>query len=647
MKTEQRGSNIRARKSEQGSALLMALILVLVTMPFLWYCMRSVDTQHRSVIRSQNWNANIPIVEAGVEEAFAHLNRNCYSNLINAGVVNWSADGWTNLGGGKYQAPRRQIGDSYYDVQVSSSWPLNTNMPDIVCVAYVPALYAVSEAPLFAQAGQDVQSQPSYIARQVRTHTRLKTYFNWGMFAKEDIEWNGNVVLDSFDSGDSTKSNNGMYDPTKATDEAPIASLSNNVALGGGIVYGTGETGPDGSITNGTLGSSTWAATNSGAIDPTRIRDDLSTTVDDTALPSGASTWSTLAACNCSVTVTNPVVSTAQITSDVYPSPVPAGGVITNKSGLANTTNYPTAGNVKVLATNWATDIWTTIPTNMPSGYSIIATNGATWQTNILSQGQPTNYTTPPGIVLWTNWTTNLSSPASGTYVGTITNWTTGSGKKKQTWYAYSQLLGWAYKVSATYTVKYPIYQVEGYTYTYTGSVTNYQAVTSTYQYAPSAGNYQLGNLSLSGQNKMLIKAPGLTQLYITGTMSMSGQSQIVIENGASLAIYVAGNVDLKGQGIDNPSGNANNFGLWGLPTCTDIAIGGNAAFTGTIYAPQAFVHAGGGGNDSYDIVGSIVGKKIKFNGHFNMHYDTALKRNGPSQGFIADGWAEEKVGTQ
>src|SRR5205823_8492437 len=58
---------------------------------------------------------------------------------------------------------------------------------------------------------------------------------------------------------------------------------------------------------------------------------------------------------------------------------------------------------------------------------------------------------------------------------------------------------------------------------------------------------------------------------------------------------------------ILNDSGSAFNFSFFGLPSNKELKLSGNAAFTGTIYAPEAAFKLGGGGNDMYDFVGSSI----------------------------------------
>ena len=110
----------------------------------------------------------------------------------------------------------------------------------------------------------------------------------------------------------------------------------------------------------------------------------------------------------------------------------------------------------------------------------------------------------------------------------------------------------------------------------------------------------------------------------------------------ARLKLYMGGpSASIQGNTFINASGNADNFWYFGLPTNTDISIGGNGGFTGVIYAPHANFHLGGGGNDIKDFIGASVTKSVQMNGHFNFHYDEALARKGASRGYIIESWDE------
>jgi hypothetical protein len=48
-----------------------------------------------------------------------------------------------------------------------------------------------------------------------------------------------------------------------------------------------------------------------------------------------------------------------------------------------------------------------------------------------------------------------------------------------------------------------------------------------------------------------------------------------------------------------------------------------------------------GSGATQTDFIGASVSKTVSMNGHFNFHYDEALKKLGPPRGFIVTSWDE------
>ncbi len=158
--------------------------------------------------------------------------------------------------------------------------------------------------------------------------------------------------------------------------------------------------------------------------------------------------------------------------------------------------------------------------------------------------------------------------------------------------------------------------------------------------YFPSSGDYVLSGLTGS----IYIGTNAAVRLWITGTVNLSGQTEIDIAPvNASLVIYMSGSsFSTSGQAaINNYMQNAADFAIYGLPSCTSISINGNASITGVIYAPEADLTIGGGGNDYYDFVGSSVSKTVKMNGHMNFHYDENLRKVGYGRGYIPTNWKE------
>jgi hypothetical protein len=143
---------------------------------------------------------------------------------------------------------------------------------------------------------------------------------------------------------------------------------------------------------------------------------------------------------------------------------------------------------------------------------------------------------------------------------------------------------------------------------------------------------------SLTANNSQIITVIGKATMYVTGSFDMKGK--IEIAPGASLKLYVGG-LSAKMNEV-NTEGDAFSFQYYGLPANTSVSWGGNDAYVGTVYAPQATLKMGGGGDDPYDFQGACVVDGITLNGHFNFHFDENLRKKGPQSGFAVTLWEEE-----
>src|SRR5262249_40650098 len=149
---------------------------------------------------SQAWNATIPVIEAGLEEGLAHLNRNGTNN-------NLTADGWI-LRDGLY-VKQNSVGDNYYIVTIKYS-----GRPEIVSqgYTYMQPNYASANGPFFAQISPNQTPIKKYVYRTVKTTTKIDGVWVKGMVAKDQIDLSGNNIhTDSFDSVDPLYSTNGQY----------------------------------------------------------------------------------------------------------------------------------------------------------------------------------------------------------------------------------------------------------------------------------------------------------------------------------------------------------------------------------------------------------------------------------------------------
>lgn len=518
---------------EQGNTLMLTVVITALIGFVLAVYLTLVQHQNTANTRSQVWNSAMPIVEAGVEDALAHLNHH--------GATNLNCDGWT-LSSGSYTMTRA-VGDGFYRVNISNFLAATNSSPVIESFGYVvaPPLLAAAKSPyVLATVGGTINSSvPTYIGRGVHVQTRQDFIFTKGMVAQQSIDLNGNnIAANSFDSLDPLYSTNGIFDPTKTKDNGDIAvnsGLTNSLNVGNANIYGHLSTGPGGTIAigpGGSVGSTSWHDGNNTGIESGWSKDDMNVAFPDVEEPF-------------------------------------SGGAFT-----------PTGG--------WVTNLTTSFTSNTTSSSSV-------------------SYPTVTGATITTNYQTSAIYPILSP--GPIV------------------------------TNRYPNGTVKSYTYPVfnysTTTVTSNTTVTATYYDVKitQPGNYQLANLNGS----VYVSANAI--LYVTTTLNMTAL-YIEAPNG-KLALYSsAPSVSLTGNSCLNSS-TAYSFSFWGLPTVTSIAFGGNAKFSGTIYAPNADFTLNGSGNETVDFIGASITKTVKMNGHFNFHYDESLRFMGPFRGFIVSTWLE------
>jgi hypothetical protein len=166
-----------------------------------------------------------------------------------------------------------------------------------------------------------------------------------------------------------------------------------------------------------------------------------------------------------------------------------------------------------------------------------------------------------------------------------------------------------------------------------------------TNQYILGDGNYYSSDNKFTINNNKTLLVTGAATLYVTGSFDANANSEIkILYPGASLKIYVGqttGPAVYANFGQVNNGGNAFNFQVYGLPTCTDFTLGGNGEYIGTVYAPEANLSFNGGGVIPLDFQGACVIKSADINGKFNLHYDINLGRSGPPSSYTLASWQE------
>src|SRR5215510_5627371 len=104
---------------DHGSTLAITLITCTILATLVGSYFGLIQTQNRSVARSQSWNQALTVAEAGVDEALA---------LLNSGVQspNFAIFPWTSAGGGVFKNDTNRaaskFGKSYYQVFITNAF---------------------------------------------------------------------------------------------------------------------------------------------------------------------------------------------------------------------------------------------------------------------------------------------------------------------------------------------------------------------------------------------------------------------------------------------------------------------------------------------------------------------------------------------
>jgi hypothetical protein len=273
-------TQITSRRRARGSTLMLTVVTMgLIGFVLLAY-LSLVRRQNVSVARSQAWNAAIPVIEAGVEDALTHLNTH--------GTTNLACDGWTQVG--NLYVIKRNLGENYY-VSIISNW--NNSQPVVDSRGFVNVPLLASAQPNWMLAVATLENPtPNYLVRAVRVRARPNALFPKGMVAKGNISFTGNALVDSFDSEYPAKSTNGRYDSAKRQEHGDVASnqqVVNAVSAGGNTkVYGKVSTGPGGTVGfqgNASAGGIAWVDGGNTGMQPGFFSDDMNVNFPDVGVP--------------------------------------------------------------------------------------------------------------------------------------------------------------------------------------------------------------------------------------------------------------------------------------------------------------------------------------------------------------------------
>jgi hypothetical protein len=222
---------LRTAHSNQGGVLVITIIICSLVGLMLAAYLSMVSSQHTFTQRSQVWNSVIPLCEAGVEEAMAHINHTSVT-------TNFDVNGWTLAGATRAAGVTnfKNLNGGTYKMHIENVWP------PIITV------WGSLKQPL---ANGDVR-------RAVQVRTRMNQRFPAAVLARGTVNLSGGAgKIDSFDSTNSAASTLGRYDAAKATANALVGTTLRTVGaidVGNMDIWGSVATGPGGTPEVGSTG---------------------------------------------------------------------------------------------------------------------------------------------------------------------------------------------------------------------------------------------------------------------------------------------------------------------------------------------------------------------------------------------------------
>jgi Tfp pilus assembly protein PilX len=217
---------IELSRGDQGSALIISLMLSgMIAITLISY-LTMISGQHKSVARTEAWNAAMAMAEAGVEEAMEQLEAAGSTNSASL-----STNSWTLGGDGMYHKTRTLTNNSYSGFAGVAIQPAAS--PVIWSTGFVLAPFSTSGA---------------YIGRLVKVIATNSVSSGNGITVK------GTILFNSGSMAGVTRTN-GAYD-LATSDLIGAAALSNtnsagaiNLQGGGSHILGSTYTGPGGTVT--------------------------------------------------------------------------------------------------------------------------------------------------------------------------------------------------------------------------------------------------------------------------------------------------------------------------------------------------------------------------------------------------------------
>lgn len=249
------------RKQKNGSALLWTVLVISVLSLFATEVLRLVSGRFQLGLQAAAWQESLMAAESGIDLAVVEMRKSLYP------APNHAWEGWENIPGNgvvshglttipnaglastpmtievNVDAPAQLIDPStgwqYYRIRTLGSMPL-TGPPRI---GFKKEDNHLRKLTLRVQRFIDdlftSETNSPHASRRLEAVVAPLSSFEQAIFAVGALNLNNqNIVVDSYDSRDATKSTDGFYDVSKRQEHGNIATDGDLIEAGNAHVYG-------------------------------------------------------------------------------------------------------------------------------------------------------------------------------------------------------------------------------------------------------------------------------------------------------------------------------------------------------------------------------------------------------------------------
>ena len=245
-----------------GSVLIWTVLVITILSLVAAELLRVVSTKYHSTLHTSVWQESLVAAESGIDLAVIELRKSLYPAPNDA----WSSDrGWKTEGGANHGltiVPNAGLAGTPMTIDVTVDAPPELRDPDASWQYY--RIRTVGMMPITGPARAADNKQDTrlrklslhwdrftdnvlasravdtpQVSRRIEAIVKPTGAFDQAIMAVGTLDLNNqNIIVDSYDSRDESKSTNGLYDPDKRTERGNIATDGSVLNAGNAYVYG-------------------------------------------------------------------------------------------------------------------------------------------------------------------------------------------------------------------------------------------------------------------------------------------------------------------------------------------------------------------------------------------------------------------------